>query len=212
MPTITLFTQQREIIRRERASKTFRSSAVYLAKIISSLPLLLVSTAVFALPVYWMVGLYNGAAQYMTFLVALFVHVVTAAMIGIMISSGVPNVRVGQIIGPIIIVVFLIFGGQIVNVSSTPIVFRWIRWVSLVYLSYSALAQNEFELIRFDCGQSIACAPTGKAVLELFDLDDLWLWYCVLINASMAIAYAIAGYWLFDWRTRPVLRLQTNKR
>lgn len=208
MPLIAVFTLQRQIIRRERASRTYRASTAYLAKVLSQLPLVILSTVVFALPVYWMVGLYEAPREYFTFLAVLLVHVTTATMLGIMISSGVPNARVGQIVGPMIIVIFLIFGGQIVNVDTTPVVFRWIRWISLVYLSYSALAQNQFNQIDFDCGNSLACTPDGSAVLPLFNLDDLWLWWCVLVNLSMTIAYFIIGFYLFNWRSRPLKKLK----
>jgi ATP-binding cassette subfamily G (WHITE) protein 1 len=208
MPLIAVFTQQRQIIKRERASRTYRSSTAYLAKVISQIPLVVLSTAIFALPVYWMVGLYAQPREFFTFLAILFVHVTTATMLGIMVSSGVPNSRVGQIVGPMIIVVFLIFGGQIVNVNTTPVVFRWIRWISLIYLSYSALSQNQFNQITFDCGKAMACTPNGSNVLELFDLDDLWLWWCVLVNFSMAIVYFVIGYFLFDWRSRPLKKLK----
>jgi ABC-type multidrug transport system permease subunit len=208
MPTLATFIQQRQIIRRELASGAYGTAAAYTAKIISQMPLVLLSTALFALPVYWMIGLYAGAAQYFTFLAIIVVHALASSMLGIMVSSGVSNVRIGQIIGPMIIVVFLIFGGQFVNADSTPIFLRWIRWVSLINYSYSALAQNELNNVQFDCGGVPTCTADGKQVLAMFDLDDVPLWYCVLINALMGVAYLIIGYILFRWRSKPLLKLK----
>jgi hypothetical protein len=127
-----------------------------------------------------------------------------------MISSGVKNTRVGQVIGPMVLIVFLIFGGQIVNVNTTPVVFRWIRWVSPVYLSYSALTQNQFNQITFNCTSAPvgACISNATTVLQLYNLNDMPLWRCVLVNGSMAVAFLVIGFVLFNWRSRPLMKLK----
>lgn len=131
MPTIAVFTLQKMIIKRERAAGTYRASSAYLAKIMSQLPLVLFATSLFVFPVYWMTGLANTWQQYLTFACILFLHAVVATLLGIMISSGVPNVRVGQILGPLTVVIFLVFGGPLVNLDTTPVVFRTLYFLLL---------------------------------------------------------------------------------
>lgn len=213
MPTIAVFTLQRMIIKRERAAGTYRASSAYLAKILSQIPLVIFATALFAFPVYWMIGYQPLWNRYLTFVVILFVHAIAATLMGIMISSGVPNVRVGQIIGPTLIVIFLVFSGQLVDLDTTPVVFRWIKWTSIIFYSYSALAQNEMNGLTFTCDPaSSGCripSITGEQIVEQFKLKPLDnLWYNVLINSCIGLAFALIGYILFRQRSKPLMKLK----
>ena len=61
----------------------------------------------------------------LTFIVIILVQSFTALTLGLLLGSAISNIKLAQIIGPLIIVVFLIFGGQFVNLSSVPEVFKW---------------------------------------------------------------------------------------
>nr|KAJ3418998.1 ATP-binding cassette sub- G member 2 [Polyrhizophydium stewartii] len=112
MPTISVFPIQRIIIRRERAGGSYRSSSAYIAKVISSLPLPLIGCLVFGIPVYWMTGLQAQVNKFFTFVCILLIHAFSANALGLMIGAGVPDVRVGLIIGPLINIIFILFGGH----------------------------------------------------------------------------------------------------
>lgn len=211
MPTIAVFTTQRDIIRRERASRSYRAITAYLAKLSSQLPLVIFATILFAVPVYWMVGLQADVVKFFTWLAIVVVHAFTATCLGIMISSGVPNVRVGQIIGPTVVVIFLVFGGQVVNVDTVPVVLRWIKWISMILYSYSALAMNEMSDLTFSCPQNSppGCSIDGLDVIENFDLVIFSsLWFSVLMNFCLGVSFIVLGYILFNWRSSPMLRLK----
>lgn len=125
MPTINLFPAQKLIIKRERAAGTYRASSAFLAKFVSSLPLTYAGALILAIPVYWMIGLQKVASKYLTFICIVLVHSHTANALGLMIGAAVPSAQVGQILGPLIIVVMLLFGGQLLNLDSVPVLFRW---------------------------------------------------------------------------------------
>ena len=207
MPTIAVFTQQREIIKRERASGTYRASSAYLAKLFSQLPLTVLATLIFVIPVYWMIGLDNNLTKFGTYLVICVVHGVTMTIMGIMISAGVPNVRVGQIIAPLFIGIFLVFGGLLVNLNSTPNALAWIKWISVIQYSYSALSRNEFTGLEFNCPGKTCI--TGEQVLETNALDSFpSLWYNVLINGCICLCFVVLGFLLFKSKSQPLLRLK----
>ena len=209
MPTISVFTLQRMIIKRERAAGTYRASSAYFSKIASQLPLTLAGCLLFALPVYWMIGLQNSLSRYLTFIAILLIHACIAVFMGIMISSGVPNVQVGTIIGPIFIVIFLIFGGPLVNLDTAPDALKWIKWLSVIRYTFSALSINEFTGLVFSCPPNApACAPNGETTLKLFSLDALDLWYNVLVNFCLGLAFIVIGFLLFNWKSKPLLRLK----
>jgi hypothetical protein len=168
-----------------------------------------VSTLLFAVPVYFMIGLKNQASNYLTFLVICIVHALTSSFLGITISSGASNVRVAQVIGPLVVVTFLIFGGQLVSLDTVTAVLRWLKWLSVIYYAYTALAQNEFVGLQFECLiPAPDCKMSGEVLLERFNLDDLPnVWDPVLYNAIIGIGCAILGYVLFLWQSRPLKKL-----
>ena len=68
MPALSVFPLQRLIIKRERASGSYRSSSAFMAKIISTVPLTIAGALLLVLPVYWMIGLQPFASKYLLFI------------------------------------------------------------------------------------------------------------------------------------------------
>ncbi|KAJ3110994.1 ATP-binding cassette sub- G member 2 [Phlyctochytrium bullatum] len=208
MPTLAVLPLERPIIKRERAAGTYAASAAYMAKFVATIPLTIVGALILGVPIYWMIGLQASADRYLTFLIIIVVQSFTAMALGLMIGSGVKSVRIGQIIGPLVIVLFLIFGGNFLNLDSVPIVFRWIQWVSLITYSNKALAQNEFRGLVFECNRPGNCLTDGEAILKTFALGEpASVWVCVGINLAMAGVFVALGYALFRRTSKPLLRL-----
>ena len=213
MPIIGVFPEQKLIIKRERAAGTYRASSAFVAKFISSLPLAYAGSLLLSIPVYWMIGLQNNAVRYLTFICIVLVHTHVANALGLMIGAAVPNAQVGQIFGPLIIVVMFLFAGQLINLDSVPVVFRWIQYISIIAYSNKALAQNEFEGLTFTCGPTAppTCrSQTGAEVLSTFGLDNISLWNCVIINVAISFGFAFLGYLFFQRTSAPLMRLRTD--
>ncbi|KAJ3103624.1 ATP-binding cassette sub- G member 2 [Phlyctochytrium planicorne] len=171
MPTLATFPLERLIIKRERASGTYSASAAFVAKWASSIPLTIVGSIILAAPIYWMFGLQAVATKYLLFIAIICIHSYTAMSLGLMIGSGVKNVQVGQIIGPLVIVLFLVFGGNFLNLDSVPVVFKWIQWISPITYTNKALAQNEFRGLNFTCSRPGGCLSDGNDILSVYSLD-----------------------------------------
>ncbi|KAH9274984.1 hypothetical protein BASA83_002696 [Batrachochytrium salamandrivorans] len=173
MPNISVFPLQRQIIKRERSAGSYRSSSAFVAKLISSLPLSFLGAIVLIIPMYWMVGLQPTAEKYFTFLCIILVHVNAANALGLLLGAGVPNVRVGLIIAPLVNIVFVLFGGQLVNLDKIPAFLRWLQWISIVAYSNKALTQNEFGGLVLDpCAPGRTCYATGEDVIREFSLGN----------------------------------------
>ncbi|KAI8855242.1 ABC-2 type transporter-domain-containing protein [Chytridium lagenaria] len=172
MPNLAVLPLQRPIIVRERAAGTYAASAAYVAKFISIIPVTIAGALLLGVPIYWLIGLQASADRYIAFLIIVCVQSFTAMSMGLMIGSGIKNVQLGQIVGPLVIVVFLIFGGNFLNLDSVPIVFRWIQWISLITYSNKALAQNEFKGLIFDCNRPGNCLTNGEDILTNFALNN----------------------------------------
>ncbi|KAJ3101116.1 hypothetical protein HDU97_001641 [Phlyctochytrium planicorne] len=208
MPLIGTIPLERPIILRERAGGSYQASAAFFAKWISSIPLTLVGTSILALPVYWIIGFQSSVKNYFTFYVILLVHSFAANAMGTMIGSGVRTPQIGQIMGPLVITIFLIFGGSFLNLDSAPVVFRWIQYISIISFSNKALAQNEFTGLVFTCPPYGQCLTDGSAVINNFSLGNPGIWPSVIINLSIGVTYATIGYILFRQVSKPLLRLE----
>jgi ABC-type multidrug transport system permease subunit len=80
---------------------------------------------------------------------------------GLLIGACVPNASVGQGIGPFVVAIMLLFGGQLVNLSNIPAAFKWIQYVAIISYSNKAFfTQNEFTGLQFTCpANSTQCIP-----------------------------------------------------
>ncbi|TPX31490.1 hypothetical protein SmJEL517_g05210 [Synchytrium microbalum] len=205
MPQLPIFVLQRSIVKRERAAGSYRSSSAYIAKALSTIPITLLGALLLGIPLYWMIGLQATAAKFFTFLLILAVHAFTANSVGLFLGSIIPNLVVGQIVGPLLIVVMLLFAGPLANLDTVPAALRWIQWISFVTYSNKALDQNEFTGLVFPAG---GLYSTGEAVISTYKVDNPAMWYCILINFCMALGWMFLGYLGFDRTSRPLLRLK----
>ncbi|KAI8905004.1 P-loop containing nucleoside triphosphate hydrolase protein [Gorgonomyces haynaldii] len=209
MPIINVFPLQREIFKRERAAGSYRPSSAYLAKVVSALPTPLIGCLLMSIPIYWMIGLQNDVGKYFTFLLIMVIQSATACCLGLAIGASVPNVTIGQILGPLILVIFLIFGGLFVNLDKVPEVFRWIQWISFITYSNKALSQNEFDVnLKFDCPPNAACYRDGSQVISALALGTPTLWNCIIINVALGIAFLFVGLLGFSRSSAPLSRLK----
>ncbi|KAI8608211.1 P-loop containing nucleoside triphosphate hydrolase protein [Chytriomyces sp. MP71] len=181
MPAIGVFPSVRTIFKRERASGCYRASSCFIAKIISAVPLCWINSLMLSIPLYWMVGLQPDATHFFTFVCVILVHSTAAMCMAYCIGSAVPNAQVGQILGPLIITVFLLFGGQLLNVGAVSWVFRWIQYISIISYTYKALVQNEFYGLQLQCSGQMRCTTyLGDVVVTNYSLDSPTIWQVLL--------------------------------
>ncbi|KAI8821334.1 ABC-2 type transporter-domain-containing protein [Fimicolochytrium jonesii] len=200
MPIITVWPLERRIILRERASGTYRTTSVYLAKAVSQMPTAFVFSLVFAIPVYWIVGLHANGIRYVLFLVITECLVFAAQSLGMLIGSSVPNVQMAQIFGPLVVVTFVVFGGNFANQDSITPVLRWIQWISPIRYAYGAFMQNEFNGLQFECGSSSggagggrSCSPEGESAVSGIGLDKPGVGICILLVICLGVVFQLAA-------------------
>eukprot|EP00842_Homolaphlyctis_polyrhiza_P003323 jgi/Hompol1/3992/HPOL_000688-RA len=209
MPMLAVFPLERAIITRERAAGTYRASSVFLAKWISTLPMLIVSVLVFAIPVYWMIGLRNDIGRYFMFILILLVHGNVANALGLLIGSAVKKIMIAQILAPLIVTVFLLFGGPLVSLASTSWVFRWIQYISIIAISNKALAQNQFAGLSLTCTDPRAvCFRDGQQVIDTFSLGSPGIWESIGQNVGLMILMLALAFIAFSRTSQPTLRLK----
>lgn len=208
MPLAVVVPTERKMIKRERNSVSYKASSAYLAKIISVVPQALFKTLILSSIVYWSVGLQAYASNFGIFIAMLFSLILCSQALGMIIGSLVPNTHVALIVGPMLVLLFVVFAGNIVNSSNIPPAFQWIPWISPCSYAYKALMKNEFKGLSFSCsGNSDSnyelCFNNGEEVLSYFDLNQFDIWECATFIWVLIISYHILGYLALKYSTTP---------
>ncbi|KAI8927875.1 P-loop containing nucleoside triphosphate hydrolase protein [Entophlyctis helioformis] len=183
--TITTIPLERPIIKRERAAGTYRAFSAYIAKWISMLPIV-----------------------YGTFVLILLVNAFASNALGLLIGSAVRDIKIGQILAPLIVVLMLLFGGPLVSLESMSVVFKWIQYVSIIAISNKAFVQNEFLGRTFECpNPNAVCYRDGQQVIDTLALGSPSLWASVAHNIGLAVFLLVLGYIMFERTSKPLMRL-----
>ncbi|CDS01589.1 related to ATP-binding cassette, sub-family G, member 2 (N-terminal fragment) [Sporisorium scitamineum] len=212
-PILAIFPLQRNIMLRERSAGTYRISSFYLSKILTEVPNQLVQRLLFYIVVYWMIGLRQTAGSFFIWLAINVLQVGTAVGLGLVIGCGAPTIELANIFAPVINVIFLLFGGNLLPLSSIPPWFIWLHWISPITYTYSALAQNEFCGLTFTCtADSQQCYRTGEDVLNQYDLQRFTIAKNAGFLGAITVTFLCIGYVLLRWLGRPSFRYVQSKK
>lgn len=161
MASLNVFLEERNLFNRERASGCYRTSTYFFGKLLIELPLLLFYPILFASISYWMIGLQPTATCFFSFTLTLVLFATVASSLFMLLGAISPNIAIAQVLCPVVLVIFMIFGGLFVNTvslppfplsvslltgfqDSIPVYFQWITYVSFFNWGYQALCYIEF--------------------------------------------------------------------
>jgi ABC-type multidrug transport system ATPase subunit len=190
-PVLNVFPPEIAVFKRERAARAYRVSTYYLAKNFAELPLQFAYPIIFGSIVYWMIGFAETAAAFFTFLAFMVVIAFTSQSLGILISAAVPDVTVANILAPLILIIFVLFGGFYSNTQSIWSGIAWIQWISYVNYAFKGLVQNEFNNV-----------PGGAATISLYDAGAPSLWVDFVIIIGFGVFFRVLGCFVLAFRSR----------
>ena len=125
----------------------------------------------------------------------------TCILLGLAISASVPTVEAANVLGPLFIIIGIIFGGYFLRIGSLPIILEWIPYMSLFQWAYRALMTNEFQGLTFTCVglDPSQCITTGEEVLKALDFDGHSTSYAVFGLAMLMLAHLSLLYTILDF-------------
>jgi ABC-type multidrug transport system permease subunit len=213
MDGLGYFHQEKRIIKRERAAGTYRASTAFIATQICIFPVTVTSTLLLAIPVYWTMGLQNSLSKFLIFQLISVSASVCASIIGYLVGAIAPTLATAQILGPLVVVVGILFAGQVANLKEIKSFLSWIQWISSSSYTNKALTQNEFFGQQFTCPEgSKTCLPkTGEVVISNLGLDNLDIWYCILGNVALSVVALGLGYFFYKRNSAPLMRLDMGR-
>ena len=107
-------------------------------------------------------------------------------------------------------VIFLVFGGLLVNVDSIPVYFRWIEKISIFRYAYEAMVTNQLSgLGPLGCSAEQQMPDgncrftTGDQFLQSQGLDPGMMWWDLLVLLAFTVFYFTLSYFaLLRQRTK----------
>ncbi|ORX40799.1 P-loop containing nucleoside triphosphate hydrolase protein [Kockovaella imperatae] len=205
-PVLASFPLQRTILIRERSSALYRCSSFFLSKVMLEIPIAVIFRIPYLIIVYFMIGLRLSAARIFIFLAITCLHIANSVCLGLAIAGVSPTVEIANILSPVVNVIFLFFGGNLL--PSPPPWFIWLKYISPLYYTYSALTINEFRGAQLQCDDSSSqCYQSGNDVLKAYNLEVFSIGADAGFLAALTIAFLAAGYLGLSFSTRPKLRI-----
>lgn len=174
LTTLSLFSSERLIFLRERSNGYYHPLSYYAAKVLLDIvPLRVIPPVVLALLVYPLVGLNLDDGAPWRFLLILVLFNLSAAAIMLLIGILFADVGVSSLLGCLINLFGILFGGLLLNRESMPRGSSWLQYLSIYHFAYEALSVNEVKyltLSEYKFGLQIQVP--GAAILSAFGFDN----------------------------------------
>jgi ABC-type multidrug transport system ATPase subunit len=194
---LPIFLQERRVLMRETSRRMYRLSSYMVANTIVFIPFLLVVALIFAIPVYWLVGLNPSFNAFMFFVLVVWMIVLMASSLVLFLSAISPDFILGNSLICIFLGVFFLFSGYFIPKDSIPKYWLFMYYVSPYRYPLDALLINEYGSLREECfswlqeGNAMICARTGSDVLRARHLDESMRWHNIGIMCGFFLIYRV---------------------
>ena len=225
---INTFPLEKKIVDRERTAGAYAVFPYYIAKWSAELPFAALGPFIFGCIIYWMVGFQARADKFFIFCGIIVMINATAVAWGMFISSTADSVQQATGLAPLILIIFLLFGGFYINTENIPVELAWISEISFFKWGFKALCMNEYSGLVFldsrgrPCPESMAmrasdllavnatilgpppCAyVNGEQVLELLTFSEGSIGLCILwLAIILLVAHTMAYFCLMTKRVK----------
>ncbi|XP_004502947.1 ABC transporter G family member 5 isoform X1 [Cicer arietinum] len=164
---LPIFLQEREILMKETSSGSYRVSSYAIANGLVYLPFLLILAILFAVPLYWLIGLNTNFTAFLHFLLLIWLILYTANSVVVCFSALVPNFIVGNSLIAGVIGSSFLFSGYFISKNETPNYWIFMHYLSLFKYPFEGFLINEFsnskKCLEYMFG---ACVMRGEDLLK----------------------------------------------
>ncbi|XP_004349233.2 ATP-binding cassette transporter [Capsaspora owczarzaki ATCC 30864] len=195
----------RAVFYREKASGTYRTSALSLSLLLCDYPFHIIYMLCYTLPFYWMSGMSSEPGRFFYFMLIFFVTYMSSYTYAQSIAVFSANAAVANVIAPTLSTFFFLLSGFFIPLESMSWVWRWFAYINYLFYAVEALTVNEFRGIDLECTGGAAvpivnpynstevnyfCAiNSGDDLLNQFNLADrLWGDFGILVGFYAAFA------------------------
>ncbi|KAF0691734.1 Aste57867_17098 [Aphanomyces stellatus] len=188
------------IMLREYNGGLYHTWVWYFAKNVSELVFQIFFPVLFLVPVYFMVGFGGDVGVFFSFYIFLVLTSSAAVGLGYMVGCITRRADIAQIVGIVIILPLMIFGGLFLNANNTPVYFSWLEYISPIKYGYRGLCRafwNSVDVISCDPGQ-VCQARNGHQVLVNMAMNKDSMIVDVVALIAINVMYRTIGViWLW---------------
>ncbi|KAG5597220.1 hypothetical protein H5410_038452, partial [Solanum commersonii] len=192
---LPIFLEERRILLRETSRGAYRISTYNIANTIVFLPFLFIVALLYAIPVYWLVGLkYEFSAFAYYTLVSWMIFAMGNSFVAAC-SALVPNFLLGMSFIGCLIGAFFLFSGYFISKESIPIFWLFVHYLSLFKYPFECFLINEYggESGKLKCIQKVdgVCLMYGEQLLTRYGLEESQKWSNIAIMLSFIFCYSL---------------------
>jgi len=214
--------RQLVVVNRERSNRLYPVLPFYLSTLVCMVILEAVPQFLKNIAVFFMANL--GGSVWLFFAIMSLENLVGISL-GVMLSACFTNVTMAAQVAPAVVILFLIFSGFLINESSIPVYFVWLREISFIRYAFKAAAVNEFEGAQFDCNMcdvevvrsgnmgdcDLYCVTEGEQILRQLKFDqDNMIVSCCMILLGIAVVVNVLAILILWVRAPKFLQLQAE--
>lgn len=208
-PIFNVFPMEKRIINRERKSGCYDGFSAFYAKVLSEIPHTIVLNIAYIVAIYWMVNLNKNVGRFVIYLLIQMAVLVSAVCIAFMISTISPSQHIAQVLGSMILIIFIIYGGLFINTDQIRPWLRWITWLSPVSYGFKASMQIILANQTFT-GGGAGAMQTGEDVIDFYGAYGIDVTSCVFVILGYSLLYSLIGASVLHYTTRIRTKLETN--
>lgn len=197
---LPIYLQERRVLMKETSRGAYKISSYMIANTIIFLPFLFVVANLFAVPVYWLVGLNPSFSAFAFFVFMVWLIVLMASSLVLFLSAVSPDFISGNSLICTVLGAFFLFSGYFIPKESIPKYWIFMYYVSLYRYPLDSLIINEYWNMRRECfswgylGEDPSvreCLLTGNDVLKSRGLDEDTRWMNVGIMFAFFLLYRV---------------------
>mmetsp|Transcript_34042 Transcript_34042/g.89367 ORF Transcript_34042/g.89367 Transcript_34042/m.89367 type:complete len:691 (-) Transcript_34042:156-2228(-) len=208
--TLLLFHAEKRVFNRERMGGAYRVSSYFLSKSTTDLPIALAPMFLYISIVYFLVGLKATVDAFFLTMLMLMMVVACAQSFGMFISAATPSLQVAQAVGPLCMILLIMFGGFYLSIESIPVWLKWLEVFSFLQYGFVGMLRTQFKDENFSCDDPTYCLPTGQDVLDDMGVggpeNSYWaqfgkMWALIIFfrcSAYLALRFAFKSSLRFD--------------
>jgi ATP-binding cassette, subfamily G (WHITE), member 2, SNQ2 len=150
----------RSVVNKHKAYAFHRPSALWIAQIIVDQAFAASQILLFSIIVYFMCGLVREAGAFFTFYLMILSGNIAMTLFFRIIGCISPDFDYAIKFAVVIITFFVVTSGYLIQYQSEQVWLRWIYWVNVLGLAFSAMMENEFSRIDLTCSAE-SLIPSG---------------------------------------------------
>ncbi|KAJ7261710.1 ABC-2 type transporter-domain-containing protein [Mycena haematopus] len=159
MAEIAALFAQRPIVLRHNKAALYHPFIEAVALTLVDIPITFCTTVVFAIVLYFIVGLQRTASQFFVFYLFLFTMSITMKAFFRAIAAAFKSPAAAQSLAGLMVLLLVLYTGYTLPKSSMIGALRWITYINPLRYGFEAIVSNEFHTLKGSCASLVPRGP-----------------------------------------------------